>query len=171
MADMLVKLYTLPELAPVLTDLRTRGVLIRKANATERYVVADWVRQHFAESWALAADIATGFQSGNCYIAVEPDAAHTPTDAYDLPSETMLGFACFDVDVKGMFGPIGVREDQRNRGIGKGLLLACLHAMAADKYAYAIIGWVGPVEFYVDAVGATMIEDSEPGIFRGGLKI
>ena len=69
-----------------------------------------------------------------------------------------------------MFGPVGVREDYRGRGIGKALLLASLHAMAGEKYAYAIIGWVGPIQFYAETVGATVIEGSEPGIFQGILR-
>jgi len=62
-----------------------------------------------------------------------------------------------------------VREDYRGRGIGKALLLTCLHAMFKQGYAYAAIGQVGPTEFYRKAVGATIIEDSEPGIVRGRL--
>jgi hypothetical protein len=38
-----------------------------------------------------------------------------------------------------------------------------------DNYAYAIIGWAGPVEWYRKVVGATIIPDSEPGPFRGKL--
>jgi hypothetical protein len=42
--------------------------------------------------------------------------------------------------------------------------------MRAETYAYAIIGWAGPVEWYARTVGATVIPDSEPGIFHGGLE-
>ena len=69
-----------------------------------------------------------------------------------------------------MFGPAGVREDYRGRAIGKALLLTTLHAMAAQRYAYAVIGWAGPVEFYMKTVGAILIEGSEPSIFRGLLQ-
>jgi predicted N-acetyltransferase YhbS len=88
---------------------------------------------------------------------------------YDLPPEVLLGFACYDVASKGMFGPIGVREDYWRRGIGKALLLTCLHAMAMEGYAYAVIGSAGPAEFYAKTVGATVIAGSEPGISRGRL--
>jgi hypothetical protein len=37
-------------------------------------------------------------------------------------------------------------------------------------YAYAIIGDVGPSEFYERTVGATQIPNSEPGIYAGLLK-
>lgn len=46
--------------------------------------------------------------------------------------------------------------------------------LAAEKsivleqgYAYAIIGGVGPAEFYAKAVGAVLIEGSSPGIYQG----
>jgi len=34
-------------------------------------------------------------------------------------------------------------------------------------YAYAIIGGVGPASFYEKAVGAKLIEGSDPGIYKG----
>ena len=68
-----------------------------------------------------------------------------------------------------MFGPVGVRADYQGRGIGKALLLTCLHAMAVEGYAYAVIAGAGPTEFYAKVVGATVIEGSEPGIFRDPL--
>ena len=41
--------------------------------------------------------------------------------------------------------------------------------MKALGYGYAIIGGVGPAEFYEKAVGATIIQGSEPGIYKGVL--
>jgi hypothetical protein len=37
-------------------------------------------------------------------------------------------------------------------------------------YGYAIIGGVGPVAFYQQAVGAQVIEDSTPGVYAGLLR-
>jgi hypothetical protein len=42
--------------------------------------------------------------------------------------------------------------------------------MLAQGYGYAIIGGVGPAEFYTKIAGATIIEGSSPGIYRGLLK-
>lgn len=75
-----------------------------------------------------------------------------------------MGFACDDAPAKAFFGPTGVREDQRNQGIGRALLLLSLYAMAADGYAYAIIGGADPTAFYTKVVGATIIEGIVPGI-------
>lgn len=171
MADMLVKLYALPDLAPVLAEQQARGVEIRQAHPDEKHKIAEWVRERINPDWATGCEVALEQRPPSCYIAVEKDGAHVPTDnSYNLPSEIMLGFAVYDVVAKGVFGPIGVREDRRDGGIGTALLLRCLHAMAVERYAYAVIGWAGPTEWYARAVGATIIEGSEPGIFRGSLK-
>ena len=42
--------------------------------------------------------------------------------------------------------------------------------MKLKGYAYAIIGAVGPAEFYKKAVGAIKIENSWPGIYNDILK-
>lgn len=170
MPDMLVKLYTLPDPTPHLARLRETGVEIRQGAPPEQRVVSKWVGHHFEESWAAGCEVALLRLPVSCYIAVEMSPGNrSGDDPYALPPEVLLGFACYDVDVKGMFGPMGVRDDHRGRGIGTALLLTCLHAMKAERYAYAIIGWVGPTEFYANTVGATIIEGSEPGIFRGPL--
>lgn len=168
---MLVKLYALPELAPVLAEQKAKGVEIRQAHADEKHTIADWVRRHINPNWARGCEVALEQRPPTCCIAFEKDAAHVPTDnPYDLPSETLLGFAVYDVVAKGIFGPVGVREDRQDAGIGTALLLTCLYRMKAEGYAYAVIGWAGPVEWYRRTIGATVIEDSEPGVFRGSLK-
>ena len=39
--------------------------------------------------------------------------------------------------------------------------------MKAQGYAYGIIGGVGPASFYEKAVGAVLIDGSNPGIYQG----
>ena len=87
-----------------------------------------------------------------------------------LKDGEILGFACYDSTAKGFFGPTGVDLRYRGLGIGRALLLRTMEALFEAGYAYAVIGWAGPVEFYRKAVGATVIEDSEPGIYRGLVK-
>jgi GNAT superfamily N-acetyltransferase len=170
MTDMLVKLYTLPQVTSRLTALGQIGVEIRRPDPSEKHVLADWVRQHFSDVWAVGCEVALEQRPVSCYIAVEKRQDFVPDEnLYHLPDELLLGFACYDVDSRGMFGPLGVREDYRGRGLGTGLLLACLHAMKDEGYGYAVIGWVSSVEFYARAAGATVIPDSEPGIFHGRL--
>jgi GNAT superfamily N-acetyltransferase len=155
MPDMLVKLYTLPPVGPLLARLDGEGVGVRRAMAPEKYRVIEWVREHFGTGWASECEVSFARQPIGCYIAVEAD--------------NIVGFACHDATCRNFFGPTGVSETQRGRGIGQALLLACLHDMAAQGYAYAIIGGVGPAGFYAKVAGAVVIEGSEPGIYGGML--
>ena len=166
MSDMLVKLYTLPEITPLVAQLKAVNVEVRLAAPSEKRIVADWVRRHFSEGWADECEAAIEQRPASCYIAVEKSRANVAANdsPYSLPAEKLVGFACFDATAKGMFGPTGVQEEYRGRDIGKALLSACLHTMAARGYAYAVIGWAGPTEFYSKAVGATIIEGSEPAL-------
>ena len=76
-----------------------------------------------------------------------------------------IGYACFDATAKGFFGPTGVLEEYRGKGIGKALLVRTLQAMYEAGYAYAVIGSVGPKGFYIKNCGAVEILDSSPGIY------
>lgn len=156
MPDMLVKLYTLPDLAPVLKEQAERGITIRRALAPERHVVIRWVRQEFKEGWASETEVAFSRFPVACFVAVR--------------DSSIIGFADYDCTFKNFFGPTGVSPAGRGAGTGKALLLACLHAMHASGYGYAIIGGVGPAEFYTKTVGAVLIEGSEPGMYAGRLK-
>lgn len=156
MSDMLVKLYALPPLEPALARQKADGVEIRRAIAAEKRVVINWVRQTFEPAWADETEVAFCRQPVSCFIAVE--------------NGQIVGFACHDATCRNFFGPTGVSQLHRGRKIGQALLLACLHAMAAQGYAYAIIGGVGPVDFYAKTVGAVEIPDSTPGIYGNVLK-
>lgn len=156
MTDMLVKLYDLPALEPHLTRARAAGVDIRRALPPEKHHILAWVREHFHEYWASEADVAC--------------CAHPPTLFLAVRDNATLGFACYDATGLGMFGPVGVDEAARGGGIGTALMLACLHAMAARGYFYAIIGSAGPKDYYARTVGAVEIMDSTPGPYRGMLR-
>ena len=157
MADMLVKLYELPDATPVISKLQKTGVEIRRPLAPEKHVVLDWVRTHFNAAWASECEVTFSNRPISSFIAVE--------------NGNILGFSCYNATCKDYFGPTGVHESQRGRGIGQALLLVALHELAHDGYAYAIIGGVGPVDFYTKNCGATLIPNSTPGLYKGMLKL
>jgi GNAT superfamily N-acetyltransferase len=157
MPDMLVKLYELPDLAPALERTTAAGVTIRRGLAPEKHLVVEWVRDHFEDHWASETDVAFARQPVSCFVATEQGQ--------------MLGFACYDTTARGFFGPTGVDERLHGKGIGKALLLACLHDMVTQGYGYAIIGGAGPVDFYTGACNATPIDGSWPGVYRGLLGV
>ena len=156
MTDMLVKLYNLPPLEPELAEQQTHGITIRRAIPPEKHFVLKWVREHFSEYWSSEVDVAFGHMPVSCWLAVA--------------DKQLVGFTCYDTSSKGFFGPIGVGDAARGRNTGRALLIACLQAMRAEGYGYAIIGGVGPIEFYQKVVGATVIEDSTPGVYAGMLR-
>jgi GNAT superfamily N-acetyltransferase len=153
MPDMLVKLYDLPDLHPVIRQQQAQGIVIRRGLAPEKHRVLAWIADRHSPRWVSECDVAFARQPVSCFIATD--------------DSTLLGFACYDSTRLNFFGPMAVDESARGRGIGKALLLACLHDMFAQGYAYAIIGSVGPADFYTRTVGATVIPDSSPGIYNG----
>src|SRR5687767_5730061 len=153
---MLVRLYELPESATLVERLRADGVDVRRALAPEKHVVVSWVRQQFGDGWASECEVSFARLPIACFRAQRGQA--------------VLGFACYDSTAKAFFGPTGVLEAERKQGIGTALLLVTLDAMAAEGYAYAIIGGAGPADFYANTVGAVPIAGSTPGIYANLLR-
>jgi predicted N-acetyltransferase YhbS len=151
MPDLLVNLIRLPSSEPLLLTLREGGINIRRAQTFEQSKVREFISEHFSTPWA--DEIAVGF-------------ANKPVSVYIATSERhLVGFAAYECTRRCFFGPTGVSEEMQGRGIGKALLLCCLEGLRELGYVYAIIGRAGPVEFYQNAVGATVIPESEPGIY------
>lgn len=156
MPDMLVKLYNLENDWYFIQQQKKLGVTIRKPIGAEKHYAINWVQETFGEAWASETDMAFSNWPISCFIALKP--------------KKMIGFACYDATGLGFFGPTGVAEMWRGKGTGKALLLACLLEMRMKGYGYAIIGSAGPADFYRKAVGAVVIPDSEPSIWKDMLQ-
>jgi GNAT superfamily N-acetyltransferase len=148
---MLVNLLKLPSLEPVMLELGEAKIFIRRAQPFEITSLRSFVESEFSVAWA--DEILVGF-------ATKPISVVIATFKKEI-----VGFAAYECTRKAFFGPTGVSENARGRGIGKALLLASLWGLRELGYVYGIIGGAGPVEFYEEAVGATVIPGSEPGIY------
>ena len=146
MSDMLVKLYQVQPDFELEKKLKAEGIVIKRALGLDKTEILDFVRTNFSNGWANECEM--GLFNDGCYIAV-----------YE---KKVVGFACFDATMKDYFGPTGVLKEMRGKGIGKALLLRCLHTMYERGYNYAIIGWAGPTKFYEKNCGAMLIHDSTP---------
>ncbi len=156
MPDLLVNLLKLPPLQPLIDELKSAGINIRRAQPFELTAVRAFIEQNFSVAWA--DEISVGF-------------SHQPVTVYIATRESrVIGFAGYECTRRAFFGPTGVAESERGRGIGRGLLITALWGLRELGYVYGIIGRAGPIEFYQETVGAIAIPDSEPGIYTDLLK-
>jgi predicted N-acetyltransferase YhbS len=153
---MLVNLLRLPPVEPALEELRVRGVSVRRARPWELSQVREFVGENFSQAWA--DEIAVGL-------------VRQPVTVFVAQREgRLLGFSAYECTRKDFFGPTGVLESERGRGLGRALLLAALGGLRELGYAYAVVGGVGPAEFYERTVGARLIPDSAPGVYADPLE-
>lgn len=151
MTDMLIKLYGLPGPDHPLRTSDIPNVTIRRAMAYERRKVLQWVAQTFSGRWADECATAFGRQPIGCHIGVH--------------ESTLAGFCCVDCTFRNFVGPIGVAAKLQGKGVGRRLLLACLHELRAAGYVYAIIGDAGVPAFFRKVADAMEIAGSKPGAY------
>ena len=156
MPDMLVNLLRLPPVDEASEGLRAAGLVVRRARPWEQTPVREFVARHFGRAWADEISVGFARQPVSVYVAARDGR--------------LVGFAAYECTRRNFFGPAGVAEAERGRGLGRALLLASLWAMREMGYAYAVIGGVGPADFYAHAVGATVIPDSSPGVYADPLR-
>ena len=152
MPDLLVNLLKLSPPEPLSDD----AVNIRRAQPFEINPIRQFIEENFSVAWADEISVGLANKPVTVFIATR--------------AGRVIGFAGYECTRKAFFGPTGVDENERGRGIGKALLIAALHGLRELGYVYGIIGAAGPVEFYQEAVGAIVIPDSEPGIYTDLLK-
>jgi len=151
MIDMLVRLYDLPDATLLYQEVAEKGVTLRRARAFEKHTVVAFTQEHFSPKWVSEVEVALSRQPITCFIATR--------------EKQIIGFACYDTTMRGFFGPTGVAETARGLGLGKALLFKALEGIRDLGHAYAIIGGVGPKEFYAKNCGAIEIPGSDPGTY------
>ena len=157
--DMLVKLYAIDY--SFNKELLSEGITIKRACIIDKNAVLNFVKENFKDelAWIHECEYALFNNPISCYIAVQ--------------NKAIIGFSCYDSTAKGFFGPMGVKEGFRMKGVGLELLLRALFSMKESGYAYAVIGWPtkGAIKFYKKNVDAIEIEDSPPNksIYKNSL--
>ncbi|MFC6151412.1 MULTISPECIES: GNAT family N-acetyltransferase [Mumia] len=116
-------------------DLPMRRLTVEEAPAFEA-----WMRSTWGDTWAAEAGAALQRDPVSCFVS-EEDGDY-------------LGFAAYDTNRAGWFGPMGSSPESRGRGVGAALLRACLTDYLDAGRTTCEIAWVGPVDFYARTVGA-----------------
>ena len=159
MADMLVKLFNIPNSYDIEHKLLEEGIKIKKALAPDRSKIIKFAKTCAIEDYSDEVEAAFSNNPITCYIATK--------------EKKIIGFACYEATAKNFFGPMAVLESERKKGIGKALLLKSLESMKELGYAYAIIGWPAKsaIEFYKKCVDASMINEESSGIYTRMIEI
>lgn len=147
MADMLVNLLELEDYQGIVNRLKEEGIEVFRAIAPDKFRILEWVKEHSSRNAAGECDVCFSGKPISCFIAAR--------------GSEIIGYACYNATAPDFFGPTKVLEEYQGKGIGKALLLRSLHAMRDEGYQYAIIGGIGPAEFYERCVGAVLIESSK----------
>jgi GNAT superfamily N-acetyltransferase len=123
--DMRVDLATLPPAPDVI-----------EASPAARQEVSDWLHANWPNWWEEAI---RSFDKGSF--------------VFTRDAEGINGFCAWNANRTGWLGPMAVRPDGRQHGVGTPLLLGALHRMRSHGPT-AEIAWVGPLAFYAKTVGA-----------------
>lgn len=101
-----------------------------------RQPVLTFIERHFGKIWRFEA-------SRGILFFTERDGAIT-------------GFAAHEANNRGLgfFGPTGVAESERGKGLGTKLLLTCLADARRLGHQRVVIPWTDAVGFYAKACGA-----------------
>lgn len=75
----------------------------------------------------------------------------------DGGSGALTAFCAFEVNRRGLLGPVAVRPDLLGKGAGRGVLLGALHELRRRGARQVAVVWVGPVPPYA-AVGGRIGE-------------
>lgn len=116
--------------------LAREGIIIRRAVGEDRPTIADFFNKTFGEDWQVETQLS---------LSREPPAVHLA-----LKGDDMIGFAAHSSMNRewGNFGPMGVPDHMRGRGLGRVLLYRCMKDLKDAGHAAAVIPWVGPYRFY-----------------------
>jgi mycothiol synthase len=101
-----------------------------------------WMQETWDVDWANEVSLVVGRDPVSCWVARD--------------GNSFLGFAAYDTNRRGWFGPMGSNAAARGRGIGRTLLRRCMQDLLDRGEQGAEICWIGPEPFYREAVGATV---------------
>ena len=104
----------------------------------------DDVDSFMAANWPnWRAEVLRALDKGNLVVAREDEGARTGS---------VSAFCAFEVNRRGLLGPVAVRVELMGQGRGKGVLVGALHELRRRGADRVSVVWVGPVLPYA-AVG------------------
>jgi hypothetical protein len=103
----------------------------------QRAEVAAWMNSNYS-NWT--AEVMRAFDKQTLLVARDGDG--------------IRAFCAYDVNRRGLLGPVGARRDLIGKGVARPLLVGSLHRMRADGQTRIEVSWVGPIVPYAQVGGA-----------------
>ena len=128
--DILIRLYGIKDYSDAFRALREKGIVIKKVMDVNASEVVEFTERNFSKVWAEEVRFAVFHR--NCYVATE--------------GTRPVGVVCVQATAPEFFGPIGVLEECRGKGVGSALLHRAVLSMKDKGYKYMVAGAVrGPM--------------------------
>ncbi len=155
MPDIVCPLFDVPDPKPLVEKLAGEGIIVRHARGWERTGLIDFIETRWGRGW-----VDETLRAFN----------HSPiTTVIAIAEKQIIGFAAYEVTAPAYFGPTGVDEAFRGRGIGKALLLEALIGLRNKGYVYGFIGSPGPVDFYLKATPGLLLPAEWKNIYTNAV--
>ncbi len=107
--------------------LRQEGISFRKASLKEKEALVQWVREKFSPFWAYEVSLGFSNESTGVWLA-----------KYEGRVVAFSGYSLLEPN---WFGPIGVEEEMRGKGIGTVLLYKAINSLRLSGHRIVIIPW------------------------------
>ena len=121
--------------------LADSGYVVRRLRLSDRCGFGSWMAR-WGAGWQEEALSTLRHRPVSCHVALADGA--------------FVGFAAYDTNRGGWFGPMGTVHEARGQGIGQTLLRRCLRDHREQGRAESEISWAGPTRFYERTVGARL---------------
>jgi predicted N-acetyltransferase YhbS len=112
------------------------------ATMAEHDEIDAWMTTHWS-NWR--PEVLRALSKGNLVVARDEEGGD------------VIAFCAFEVNRRGLLGPVAVRPDLMGRGLGRGVLLGALHELRQRGHRHIDVVWIGPVVPYA-AVGGRVSE-------------
>ena len=105
-----------------------------------------WVERKFSPFWSNEVEFALKRDSPSVFVASNETGE-------------LLGFATINGLAPGRFGPAGVSDSQRGKGIGTVLLYDAFQALKDQGFPKAVVHWTDHLFFYTQVPGLCGVRD------------
>ena len=118
------------------------GLIARRLTAADWASFSLWMGETWGAAWQDEVELTLRREPVSCFVALKHD--------------DLIGFAAYDTNRRGWFGPMGTTPRSQGKGVGELLLRKCLDDVGARRATACVIAWAGPRDFYRRTVGATV---------------